>query len=95
MDAAGVDNAQNIIFWGSLLIAAFGLLGAFVVWIRRRVFKATESKSQSDWTLGELRDLKNRGRITETEYQALRARVLAEAGVDPETIKRATSADEA
>lgn len=95
MIAAGGTESDAIILWGGVLIVAICLLGVFVWRIRRWFFKTPETSDGSDWTLAELRDLKKRGRITEAEYQALRVRVLADAGVSPEAMKRATSADDA
>ena len=47
---------------------------------RRRFIDGGEDGSAAPWTLQQLRDLKARGEISATEYDALRGQMIAEAG---------------
>lgn len=68
----------DILFWGSVLIGGIALLG-FVVWlIRRWAFSATDSGDHKGWSLQHLRDMKVSGKLSEDEFETLKAQLIRE-----------------
>lgn len=72
--------------WWSLAILSAIVLGAVLViavllhWYRSRSRRREEDTTAPPFTLQDLRDLRARGELSETEFQQLRAAMLAEAG---------------
>jgi hypothetical protein len=60
------------------LIVAVIVLGTGVLWVRKRVLAAPESKAEPGqlFTLEELRQLRAEGSLTETEYQTMKAAMI-------------------
>ena len=74
----------------SRIVVACGLLGMALVvlalglWYYRRRWVNDAETGSSPWTFEEIRALRDRGDITEEEYQALRAQLLGTASPKPE-----------
>jgi hypothetical protein len=72
--------AGDAIRWGAVLIAAITALGGGVWLARRWLLSAPAADSDNGWSLQHLRELKAQGRISEDEFQTLRAKVIEASG---------------
>ncbi len=81
--SAGVGNAMQIAVWAValMLIAIVGFWA--VLWIRKRILSDAET-SREGLTLGALRTMHNRGELTDDEFEAARAAIVSQAGLDPD-----------
>jgi len=74
--------AGQVAVWAvALILVAVGGFWA-ALWLRKRMLDEGESLTEG-LTLGALRDMHARGELSDEEYEAARAAVLAQAGVDP------------
>lgn len=72
------ENFIEIAVWGTALIVLF--IALWIVWICLRKWYAgldQHSRSKLSWTLQDLRDMKERGDISETEFQTLRQQTIS------------------
>jgi len=84
--------AGDAIRWGAVLIGAIVVLGT-VVWLARRwLLSGPAPSGDTVWSLQHLRELKAQGRITEEEFQSLKAKVIAAAGATSRQTKKPSSA---
>lgn len=76
------ENIQRI--WMSLgLIAAAVVVLGIGVWYYRRWYRS-DGPTNSSWTLEDFRKMRDRGELTEAEFQRLRASVLGQVqGIRP------------
>lgn len=74
--------------WLGLLVL-ITLVGVGVVYlIRRELFRGDDSESHSMGVMSDLRSMRDRGEITEDEFERTRAVMIARAtGKDPETVR--------
>ena len=63
--------------WGAVLLGLILVLLVFVYYYRSRVRK-TDRGLQQGFTLQSLREMREKGKLTEPEFQRLRARVVAD-----------------
>jgi len=68
---------MQILIWGGLLLAAVIVLFGGVWYYRRRWLTRSEPTGGTAWTLDDLRRMREAGHITEEEYRALRAALVA------------------
>ena len=72
------DDVTQIILWCTVLILAIVVLFLGVWYYRRRWIETSAGSSdQTPWTLDDLRNMKEAGQLSEEEYQALRASMIA------------------
>ena len=85
---ATFEATWDVLFQGSLLLAGLLVLGLLIILVRRW---RTRSKAVSGepWTLQDLRDLHESGKLSDEEYERLKATMLAayqggasESGID-------------
>lgn len=74
--AVTADNAWKIIVACGLLMAAVIVLFLAVWYYRKRVLQSDESSSAALWTFEDLRRMRDRGDLTDEEYQSLRAAMI-------------------
>jgi hypothetical protein len=86
MTVLGVVLAQSgsaqrhmhaVLLWGTILLGATVVVGFGIRALRRHVFPEQEPPPDQLWTLEDLREMRNRGRLSEEEFETLRARVIA------------------
>jgi len=87
----GAGGATQIAVWAVVLMIA--TIAGFwsAMWIRNRALRE-ETGDDEGLTLGALRSMHARGELSDEEYEAARAAVLARAGVDPSKAGSAASA---
>ena len=68
---------RDVLWWGALLMAVGLALGVGLMIIRKRFFRRDEGARQV-WTLQQLRELHQRGELSDEEFENLRTRVVAE-----------------
>ncbi|MGB9624817.1 MAG: hypothetical protein ACPMAQ_08140 [Phycisphaerae bacterium] len=74
---AMADKYTNLLLGLASLWALIVVLGAGV-WYYRRRWRLSDSQSAGDaWTLADLRKLRDTGRMTEEEFQKVRAAMIA------------------
>lgn len=73
------DYATQIIIACAMLMGAFLVL-CLSIWYYRRRYFASENSHQPGWTFEDLRRMRERGELSEDEYQALRASLLGAYG---------------
>lgn len=61
--------------WSLVLIAFLGAALLVMVWVRRRI-KSTVESAPEDFTLSDLRRLREAGQIDEQQYQKMRAAII-------------------
>ena len=86
--------AASAIFWGSVLIAAVIALAVIVWLVRRWALSPPTRGGEGIWSLQHLRELKAQGRITEGEFEALKAKTLSASRSSIRQTNGATSADD-
>ncbi len=69
----------SIVFWLGLLAALIAAAG-FAIWRIRGAIREAEDLTAPAFTLQDLREMRDRGELTEVEYQAAREVALGEAG---------------
>jgi len=75
--AAGADRLfGDLLPWLGLLVVIVLVGGGIAVWMRRRLM-ARESSGSVGFTLGDLRDLRARGEISEEEFEKAKAQMIA------------------
>ena len=75
--AAGSATVRIVVWAGGLIVVivlAGVVLGRYRKWMRTDV----EARSAQSWTLQDLRDLRRQGRISEQEFDTLKAAIIAE-----------------
>ena len=79
-----MDHSQRAIQVGLLilLLAVGTMCGLYVVFALKRWLRRDESIQ--NFTLQELRELRERGELTSAEFEALRGELIARVGRDPE-----------
>lgn len=83
MLAAAKTTTGDILLWSLVLIGGIVALGGVVWLIRRWAFAGLESSTE-EWSLQHLRDMRADGRLTEEEFQALKAKIINQyTGGDP------------
>lgn len=74
------QSAADALFWGGLLIVGFVILGAVAYVFRRLLLSSPAPNAPQTWSLQHLRDLRDKGQITQEEFDALREKLLARHG---------------
>jgi len=69
----------SIVFWLGLLAALLAVAG-FAIWRIRRTIREAEDVTAPAFTLQDLREMRDRGELTEVEFQAARQVALGGAG---------------
>jgi hypothetical protein len=75
MLAATQTTTGDIVIWSLVLIGGIAVLGA-VVWLIRRWALADPDQPADEWSLQHLRDMKADGRISNEEFQTLKAKLI-------------------
>lgn len=75
--AAVGDNVIRIVIWCLVLIVAIVVLFVGVWYYRRRWFRMMDGSGTTAWTFDDLHRLREQGQISEEEYRALRASLVA------------------
>ena len=70
---------ESLLWLGGLVLAAL-LSGLVLVYVKKRS-RAAERDQGADFTLDDLRRLRDRGDLTDTEYDVLRRRAIEQHGV--------------
>jgi hypothetical protein len=70
------DSAWGIIVACGLLMTAVLVLFLGVWFYRKRILQDDSSSSNAFWTFEDLRNMKDRGELSEEEYQSLRAAMI-------------------
>lgn len=68
-------SAQRGILWFLLVVAALALVAVVIAFLRRRMRRVDEAVA-SEFSLEQLRELRDRGELTIQEYEALRRRTM-------------------
>ena len=71
------ENVAQIVFWCLVLVLAVLVLFGGVWYYRRRWLRRTDSPGGTPWTFDDLRTMKEQGQISDEEYRALRAAMVA------------------
>lgn len=74
----------SIVFWLGLLAALIVAAGV-AIWLIRRAIRHAEDVTAPAFTLQDLREMRDRGELTEVEFQAARQVALGEAAAGPKT----------
>jgi len=75
--AAVQENVAQIIFWCLVLVLAVLVLFGGVWYYRRRWLRMADSPAGTPWTFDDLQKMKEQGQISDEEYRALRAAMIA------------------
>ena len=75
--AAVQENMAQIIFWCLVLVLAVLVLFGGVWYYRRRWVRMADSPGGTAWTFDDLAKMKEQGQISDEEYRALRAAMIA------------------
>ena len=78
--AVNPDATQKIVAACALLVGAVVVLALAVWYYRKRYILDDRPSGGQMWTFEDLRQMKDRGELTEGEYQALRASLVASFG---------------
>ena len=70
-------QVTEIVIWCGLLMLAVIVLFGGLWYYRRRLFVTDEPAKREPWTLEDLRQMKERGEVSDEEYQALRETMIA------------------
>ena len=70
-------HMHAVLLWGAVLLVATVVVGFGIRALRRRVFPEQEPPPDQLWTLEDLREMRDCGRLSEEEFETLRARVIA------------------
>ena len=76
----GVSSGQSVVdvvLWGGALILLVAALGVFIFVIRKRVLSGGGGMAADHWDLETLRQMHERGDLTDVEYKALKAGTIA------------------
>jgi hypothetical protein len=77
-------HTRAVLVWGTVLLVVALVVGLGIRALRRRVFPEKEPPPEQLWTLEDLREMRDRGELSEEEFETLRARVIARmAGAGP------------
>ncbi|UCG32760.1 MAG: SHOCT domain-containing protein [Phycisphaerales bacterium] len=77
-------HMRAVLVWGTVLLVLALVVGMGIRALRRRVFPEKEPPPDQLWTLEDLREMRERGQLSEEEFETLRARVIARmAGAKP------------
>ncbi len=71
--ASTSQNVTQVLVWGGVLILAVVVLFGGLWYYRKRVLRRDEPAGGEAWSFEDLRRMRQEGRITDAEYQALRA----------------------
>ena len=77
LGASSTDSVIQVLIWGGVLLLAVIVLFGAVWYYRRRWLTRSELTGGTPWTLDDLRRMREAGDITEEEYRALRAALVA------------------
>ena len=77
LGTATMDSVLQVLIWGGVLLLAVIVLFGVVWYYRRRWLTLGEPTRGTPWTLDDLRRMREAGQITEEEYRALRATLVA------------------
>ena len=77
LGAPTTDSVMQILVWGGVLLLAVIVLFGVAWYYRRRWLIRSESAGRTPWTLDDLGRMREAGHITEEEYRALRATLVA------------------
>jgi hypothetical protein len=78
--AAVQENVAQIIFWCLVLALAVLVLFGGLWYYRRRWLRMPDSPAGTPWTFEDLQKMKEQGQISDEEYRALRATMIASFG---------------
>lgn len=74
------DGVVSILVWGGILILACVALFGGLWYYRQRFLRSEEPTQQTPWTFDDLARMKEAGNLSEEEYRALRAAMIAAFG---------------
>jgi hypothetical protein len=80
VDIVGVinpDATQRIVVASALLMGAVVVLFLAVCYYRKRYLSNEQPAGAQTWTFQDLREMRDRGELTEDEYEALRTGLIA------------------
>ena len=75
--AAVQENVAQILFWCLVLVLAVLVLFGGGWYYRRRWLRMADSPGGTPWTFDDLQKMKEQGQISDEEYRALRAAMIA------------------
>ena len=75
MDLLAQQSVMSIFVWSLVLIAILGAAILFMVWVRRRTAGPADGGRQN-FTLSELRTMRESGQIDEEQFQKLRDAII-------------------
>lgn len=70
-------NQQQALFWLAILLAVVILGGAAILLIRNKFLSKDEDEQPAGFTLSDLRELRDSGEMSNEEYEAARAKMIA------------------
>lgn len=74
---AASDNLIDVFIWVGILFVMVALF--WLAWVYARKWSMRDgSEPLTPWTLQDLRELKDRGELSENEYQTLREQIIAQ-----------------
>ena len=87
------SSAGSAIFWAAILMALSVAAVALVYFVRRYFLKRMDSTGTSEpFTLQDLREMKDRGELSDVEFNALRGSIIDQ-HVGPRGAHRASGSD--
>ena len=88
LSAINPDDIQRIIVACVLLIGAILVLSAAYWYYRKRYYHEEKLSDGQPWSFEDLRQMRAQGKLTEAEYQALRASLVAAFRSEPAKPRR-------
>lgn len=74
--APASDDITELVIWGSVALVVLVLFAIAVYVARRKLLPSTRATDDPTWTLQELNELHNDGRLSDAEYRVLRTRLI-------------------
>lgn len=88
--ASIAQKSGQILLWSGVLLLLIVVLSAGV-WYYRRRWLSSDDTSTAPWTLDDIRRLRDEGKLTPDEYQALRATMIGALKADTHRAEKPTS----
>lgn len=73
-------DLSTIMVWVALLLVAVIVGGVGLFWVRRRLLGGEETEAAEGVSLQSLREMRSRGELSDAEFEAAKAVVLAQMG---------------
>ncbi len=71
------QSVTQVLVWGGVLIAVIVVFFGGLWYYRKRLLGGQEDSSGAAWTLDDVQRMRQEGQLTEEEYRALRAALVA------------------